>query len=165
MPNAVEPLCLTPIGVVHSPFENIEEMPIQPTGAANICGSIELRPDLVTGLQDLEGFSHLWVIYHFHRSGPVRLTVTPFLDHRPHGVFATRAPVRPNPLGLSLVLLLGIEGNRLQIGGVDILDGTPVLDIKPYVPAFDQAPAANSGWLEEAGHLAHQVRADGRFKG
>lgn len=160
---AAEPLCLKPIGVVHSPFRTIEEMPIQPTGATGVRGTIELSAELAAGLKDLEGFSHLWVIYHFHRAGAPRLTVTPFLDHRPHGVFATRAPVRPNPLGLSLVELLGIDGHRLQIGGVDILDGTPVLDIKPYVPAFDRAPTAKSGWLEETGRLAGEVRADGRF--
>lgn len=157
-------LTYSPIGIVHSPFRTLEEMPIQPLGAPGVSGTIEIAAELAAGLKDLEGFSHLWVIYHFHRSGPARLKVTPFLDHRPRGIFATRAPVRPNPLGLSLVELLGIDGNRLHIGGVDLLDGTPVLDIKPYVAAFDQAPTAKSGWLEGVVHRAHRVRADARFK-
>ena len=155
----------TPIGIARTPFGSVEEMPIQPAGAQGVVGTIELRPEFTPALQDLAGFSHLWLIYHFHRSGPTRLVVTPFLDSRPHGVFATRAPVRPNPIGLSLVELLEIDGSRLRVAGIDLLDGTPLLDIKPYVPVFDQAPEARCGWLEQSGSLAERVRADSRFKG
>ncbi len=153
-----------PIGVVHSPFPQIADMPIQPTGAQGVEGAIELAPELVEGLRDLDGFSHLIVIYHFHRAGACRLTVTPFLDARPHGVFATRAPKRPNPIGLSIVRLRRIEKNLLHIEDVDILDGTPVLDIKPYVPAFDRPDGVRSGWLEQAGEAVRSKRSDRRFE-
>ncbi len=156
-------VCYRPIGIVHSPFREIGQMPVQPVSAAGVSGTIELLPDLVPGLQDLDGFSHLLVIYHFHRSGPTRLSVTPFLDDHPHGIFATRAPVRPNPIGLSLLTLLGIDGHRLQVGNLDILDGTPVLDIKPYVPQFDQVADVRSGWVERAGNKVGTLRSDDRF--
>ena len=159
------PVSFQPIGVVRSPFRTLEAMPIQPVGAAGVKGTIELRPELEPGLQDLAGFSHLWLLYHFHRGGAPRLTVTPFLDQRPHGIFATRAPVRPNPIGLSLVELVAIDGPVLQIAGVDLLDGTPLLDIKPYVPAFDRAEPARAGWLEQAADRARGMRSDPRFKG
>lgn len=158
-----EPVSYRPIGVVRSPFHSLEEMPIQPVGACGVRGTIELRPELVPGLQDLAGFSHLWLLYHFHRHGTPRLTVTPFLDRHPHGVFATRAPVRPNALGLSLVELVAIEGATLEISGVDLLDGTPLLDIKPYVPAFDWAGQVRCGWLENTAGKAREARADRRF--
>lgn len=152
-----------PIGIVRSPFLSIDNMPIQPTGASGVRGTIEIDPELLEGLKDLDGFSHIIVIYHFHKAGPARLTVTPFLDTCPHGVFATRAPRRPNPIGLSVLRLIGIEGNLLQVENVDILDQTPVIDIKPYVPAFDQPPTVRTGWLEKnAGH-APSARSDQRF--
>ena len=154
---------IQPIGVIRSPFKSPEDMPIQPPAAKGTVGTIELLPELVPGLQDLEGFSHLWLIYHFHRAVEVRLVVTPFLDDRPHGIFATRAPLRPNPLGLSLVELLEIDGGQLRIAGVDVLDGTPLLDIKPYVPAFDQALEPRVGWLERQEGRVEEARSDGRF--
>lgn len=153
-----------PIGLVHTPFKKIEGMPIQPSGAAQIQGSVEIFPEFADGLQDIEDFSHLILLYHFHRTQASKLLVTPFLDSQPHGIFATRAPTRPNPIGLSIVRLLEREGNILQIENVDLLDGTPVLDIKPYVPEFDQHPADRIGWLEQARGQVRAKRSDDRFR-
>ena len=153
-----------PIGTIHSPFQDVEGVPIQPTGASNIRGSVEVLPELAEGLKDLDGFSHVILVYHFHQVQQARLTVTPFLDSGPHGVFATRAPVRPNPIGLSVVKLLGIDQNILHIENVDIVDGTPLLDIKPYVPEFDQHPAERVGWLEQTKAQVGSKKADGRFR-
>ncbi len=153
-----------PIGVVRSPFKTIEEMPIQPAGAGEVQGIIELRPELVEGLKDLDGFSHIIVIYHFHQVQQTQLTVIPFLDTRPHGVFATRAPKRPNPIGLSIVKLTRIEGNLLHVENPDMLDETPVLDIKPYVPEFDQPREVKTGWLEAAKGAVEKKKSDLRFK-
>lgn len=158
-------MTIEPIGIVHSPFKDIAAMPIQPSGAHGIAGQIELHPELVEGLNDLDGFSHIIVIYQFHRVTATRLTVTPFLDSRPRGVFATRAPTRPNPLGLSVLTLIGISGNILLVENVDLLDGTPVLDIKPYVPEFDRPEKVRIGWLEQATDRSRTVRSDTRFDG
>ena len=153
-----------PIGVVHSPFRDVEGVPIQPTAATGIRGSVEVLPELVEGLQDLDSFSHIVLLYHFHLVRESRLTVTPFLDSRPRGVFATRAPTRPNPIGLSIVRLLNVEGNILHVENVDIVDGTPLLDIKPYVPEFDHHAAERTGWLEQARGQVQAQKADGRFR-
>jgi tRNA-Thr(GGU) m(6)t(6)A37 methyltransferase TsaA len=160
----VKTIAYQPIGIVHGPFEGIENVPIQPTAAAGICGTVEVFAEFAAGLKDLGGFSHVILLYHFHRVTQVRLSVIPFLDREPRGVFATRAPSRPNPIGLSIVRLLSIEGNVLHIENVDILDGTPVLDIKPYVPAFDHHEAERAGWLEMAGEKVKEKRSDARFK-
>jgi tRNA-Thr(GGU) m(6)t(6)A37 methyltransferase TsaA len=138
-------------------------MPIQAVGATGIAGSVELDPAYVPGLQDLDGFSHLILIYHLHRvtSGP--LTVVPFLDDQPRGVFATRSPRRPNSMGLSIVRLIAVNGARLDIEDVDVVDGTPLLDIKPYVPAFDVREAPRIGWFEGKVAQVGQTRADDRF--
>jgi len=153
-----------PIGVIRSPFKEIEGMPIQPKGAVGVQGTVELLPEFVDGLKDLEGFSHIILVYHFHRVRGFRLVVTPFLDTRPHGVFATRAPRRPNPIGLSVVRLISIERNILHVENVDILDGTPLLDIKPYVPEFDRPVAEGVGWLEQAKGKVRSKRSDDRFR-
>lgn len=152
------------IGIIHSPFTEPSGMPIQPSGAAGIAGSIEIHSQYREGLLDLDGFSHILLLYHFHRVRETRLRVTPFLDTRERGIFATRAPVRPNPIGLSVVELTGIEDTRLTILHVDILDGTPLLDIKPYVPAFDQAPANRIGWLQDTASGAAGRISDNRFE-
>ena len=152
-----------PIGIIHTPFKDIKGMPIQPPGAAGIRGTVELKPKFAEGLKDLDGFSHIILIYHFHRVQESKLTVVPFLDPRPHGVFATRAPKRPNPIGLSVVRLLRVERNTLHIENVDILDGTPLLDIKPYVPEFDHHPTTRVGWLEQAKGKVQNKRSDDRF--
>lgn len=152
------------IGTIHSPFKDIEGMPIQPPGATGVRGTVEVLPELSEGLRDLEGFSHIILLYHFHRVREARLVVVPFMDTEPHGVFATRAPKRPNPIGLSVVRLVGIEGNLVQIEGVDVLDGTPLLDIKPYVPAFDRPVVERVGWLEGMKKEVRGKRSDGRFR-
>ena len=152
-----------PIGTIHSPFKDLKDMPIQPTGQASAPGTIEVLPEYVEGLKDLEGFSHVILLYHLHKVRRVDLTVTPFLGSEQHGVFATRAPTRPNPIGLSIVELVRIEDNRLYLGNVDILDGTPLLDIKPYVPEFDQPADARVGWLEEVRGKVRSVKSDERF--
>ena len=140
-------------------------MPIQPVGAAPASGEIIIDEAYAEGLRDLEGFSHIILLYVFHRAGPLRLSVVPFLDTQPRGVFATRAPSRPNPIGLSLVRLVGRDGCVLSIAGIDMLDGTPVLDIKPYIPSLEPVSGVRLGWLEgkAEGMAAHT--ADDRFGG
>ena len=152
-----------PIGIVHSPFSALEGMPIQPPGAAGVQGTVEVFTEYQEGLKDLEGFSHIILLYHFHRSTEFKLQVIPFLDSELRGVFATRAPKRPNPIGLSIVKLLKIEGNTLQIENVDIVDGTPLLDVKPFVPEFDEQESVRTGWLERARKAVSHRRSDKRF--
>ena len=153
-----------PIGIIHSPFNNLEEMPIQPSSDASRPGTVEIYPEFVDGLKDLEGFSHIYLIYHLHKVNKSRLVVTPFLDKEPHGIFATRAPSRPNPIGLSLVKIVGLEGNLIHVDQVDVLDGTPLLDIKPYVPEFENVDFVQIGWLEKAKGQIRSRKADDRFK-
>lgn len=153
-----------PIGFIHSPFETIENMPIQPGGARGIPGSIELFAEYQPALQDLNGFSHIYLLYHFHQVSGVSLAPTPFLDSKPHGVFATRAPSRPNPIGISIVKLISIRENILHIENVDILDGTPLLDIKPYIPDFDSIEEVRIGWLKNSAQNVKNHRSDQRFK-
>ncbi len=153
-----------PIGTIHSPFQTIQGMPIQPAGAKGVQGTVEINPEYVDGLQDLEGFSHIILIYHFHLSKGYSLKVKPFMDENLRGVFATRAPKRPNPIGISVVRLVRVEGNILRIKNIDIIDGTPLLDIKPYVPEFDIAEERRIGWLSEKAIKVHKVKADERFQ-
>ncbi|MEZ4641601.1 MAG: tRNA (N6-threonylcarbamoyladenosine(37)-N6)-methyltransferase TrmO [Chloroflexota bacterium] len=156
-----------PIGVIHTPHTALAGMPIQPSGAADAPGTIELLPEFHAGLQDLDGFSHILLLYHFHRSHSFALTVVPFLDTEPRGLFATRAPRRPNPIGLSVVRLQGIVAGVLYVTGVDMLDGTPLLDIKPYVPDFDVPPITTTittGWLAQTARQASTQQADDRFQ-
>jgi tRNA-Thr(GGU) m(6)t(6)A37 methyltransferase TsaA len=155
---------LTPIGVIHTPFKQREDMPIQPAGATDVEGSVELFSEYRPGLRDLDGFSHLILLYQFHMSQGFSLEVVPFMDTRPRGLFATRAPRRPNPIGLSVVRLETIEDGILAVRNVDILDGTPLLDIKPYVPEFDAQEQVRTGWLEAAKHSVSTRRSDDRFK-
>lgn len=159
----MESLTLKPIGVIHSPFSDAKSMPIQPVSENSAAGRVEVFPEFAEGLKDLEGFSHLLLLYHFHRSRPYSLSVTPFLDTEPRGLFATRAPNRPNPIGLSLVRLVRIEGPRLHVENIDVLDGTPLLDLKPHVPDFDCVPGARIGWLEKAVAEMRKKVADERF--
>ena len=152
-----------PVGIVRSPFTRQEGMPLQSVAARDVRGQIEIDPRLAPGLRDLDGFSHLHLITHLHRGAPGGLEVKPYLDDTVRGIFATRSPRHPNPIGLSVVRLLSITGTVLEIAGVDLLDGTPVLDIKPYVPEFDSVAAERTGWLHDAASRVHQVRADSRF--
>lgn len=150
-----------PIGVVHSPFTSLEGMPIQPSRARGVQATVEVYPRFEEGLEDLDGFSHITLLCHFHRAKDYRLKVVPFLDTQLRGLFSTRAPSRPNPIGLSVVRLLRIEENILSIQDVDLLDGTPVLDIKPYVNEFDERDDLRMGWLEHA--RKRRAESDSRF--
>lgn len=152
------------IGHIRSPFDDVEGMPIQPSGACGVRGSVVVYPEYAEGLRDLDGFSHVILLYHFHETKGSDLIVTPFLDSRPHGVFATRAPRRPNPIGFSVVRLLEISSNTLNVENIDVLDGTPLIDIKPYVPAFDHHPADRIGWLETNSQNVKRKVSDNRFK-
>jgi tRNA-Thr(GGU) m(6)t(6)A37 methyltransferase TsaA len=154
---------LRPIGVIRSPHTWAEDTPIQPVYADRAGGRAEIRPEYADGLRDLEGFSHLWLIYWFHQASAPRLVVRPFLDDVPHGVFATRAPCRPNPIGLSVVRLVRREGTVLHLQDVDILDGTPLLDIKPYVARFDYRDGIRCGWVD--GVDEQTARTRGRRSG
>jgi tRNA-Thr(GGU) m(6)t(6)A37 methyltransferase TsaA len=151
-----------PIGLIRSPFTDPHGMPIQASAAVGVRGRIELDPALVEGLLDIEGFSHLTLLYHLHEMHAARLTVIPFLDDQPHGIFATRAPARPNPIGLSTVRLVSMRGPTIEIEDVDILDSTPLLDIKPYVPAFDERTDVRIGWLVGRLDRLAQAQADRR---
>ena len=158
------PITYQPIGVIHSPFTTTEGMPIQPAGAAGVEGTVQVLEEFAEGLKDLGGFSHIMLLYHFHGSSGFNLSVKPFLDDTEHGLFATRAPRRPNPIGVSVVKLIRVDGRVLHVENVDILDGTPLLDIKPYVPEFDDHPADRIGWLANARGRVKSKRSDKRFK-
>ena len=138
-------ITLTSIGVIHSPFTDSSQAPIQSSRSTAV-GSVEVFPQFVAGLRDLEKFSHIFLLYLIECSQGYNLHVKPFLDDQEHGVFATRYPCRPNPIGLSIVHLLRVEGNRLDIEGIDMLDGSPLLDIKPYIPEFDIRKNVQTGW-------------------
>ncbi len=138
-----------PIGIIRSPFRTKEEAPIQGAFQPEAEGTVEVFAGFAPGLKDIETFSHLILIYRFDRAGEVILSRPTFLDDEPHGVFASRHPCRPNGLGLSVVRLLRRDGNVLHVGGIDVLDGTPLIDIKPYIPRFDCYPEASAGWTAD----------------
>lgn len=153
-----------PIGYFKTPFTEIKGMPIQPVGATGVEGSIEVLPEYRDGLKDLEGFSHVFVLYHLHEIEGYDLTVKPFLDNERHGIFATRSPKRPNPIGLSVMRLKGVTDNSVLLEGIDVLDRTPVIDIKPYVADFDCCDADRFGWFEGGKSAkAKHHRSDERF--
>jgi tRNA-Thr(GGU) m(6)t(6)A37 methyltransferase TsaA len=154
-----------PIGVIHSPFKEPKGTPIQPAGAKGINGAVEIFPEYAEGLKDIEGFSHIILLYHFHLSKGSTLIAKPYMANEAHGVFAMRGPSRPNPIGMSVVRVVKVEGNMLHIQDVDIVDGTPVLDIKPYVPEFDIREVERIGWLERNVHKLSESKDDGRFIG
>jgi tRNA (adenine37-N6)-methyltransferase len=153
-----------PIGVIHTPFSKKEGTPIQPNGALGVKGKIIIKEEYCDGLVDLDGFSHIILVYHFHKSSGYDLRVTPFLDNRKRGLFSTRAPRRPNPIGMSVVRLLNIEGNTLYVENVDILNMTPLLDIKPYISGFDNHETEKNGWIENKTGRLKVIRADKRFE-
>jgi tRNA-Thr(GGU) m(6)t(6)A37 methyltransferase TsaA len=159
----VEEIRYRPIGIIHSPFKEVKGMPIQPSGALGIKGTVELFREYSAGLKDIDGFSHIILIYHFHLSRGYALETRPFMEEETHGIFAMRAPARPNPIGISVVRLIGIEDNILHIEDVDIVDGTPLLDIKPYVPDFDWHEAERTGWLSTKSQHARKHKSDNRF--
>ena len=154
-----------PIGIIYSPHKDLHGMPIQPVGAKGIKGRIELKKEYKEGLKDLNGFSHIILIYHFHLCNGHSLKVKPFLDKVERGIFATRAPKRPNPIGISVVQLDNIEENTIYISNVDVVDGTPLLDIKPYIPHFDTCEDEEVciGWFEDKHHDAKEKKSDKRF--
>jgi tRNA-Thr(GGU) m(6)t(6)A37 methyltransferase TsaA len=154
----------TAIGIIHTPFTKLEGMPIQPAAADGVKGTIDMFEEFHDGLKDLDGFSHIILLYHLHCSRGFKLNVTPFMDTQPRGLFATRAPKRPNPIGLSVVRLDKVEDGILHIRNIDVLDGTPLLDIKPYVPEFDKPLEIRTGWLEHARKTVSKRRSDDRFK-
>ena len=151
------------IGIILSPFKEPKGTPIQPAGAKGINGTVEIFPEYTEGLKDIEGFSHIILLYHFHLSKVSTLLAKPYMDNEMRGVFAMRGPSRPNPIGISVVRLVKIEGNVLYIQDIDIVDGTPLLDIKPYVPKFDIRQVERIGWLESNIHKLSQSKDDGRF--
>ncbi len=154
-----------PIGIIHTPYKDLHGMPIQPVGAKGVKGRIELKKEYEEGLKDLEGFSHIILIYHLHLCNGHSLKVKPFLDTVKRGIFATRAPKRPNAIGLSVVRLEKIEENMIYISNVDVVDGTPLLDIKPYIPHFDTSEDEEVciGWFEDKHHEAKEKKSDKRF--
>jgi tRNA-Thr(GGU) m(6)t(6)A37 methyltransferase TsaA len=154
-------LTLRPIGVIRSPFTKADGTPIQPTYARDAAGEVVVDEPYAAALDDIEGFERVWLIYLMDRASGFRPRVTPYRDTRAHGLFATRAPGRPNPIGLSAVRLVRRDGRVLHVADLDVLDATPLLDIKPYVPEFDAHPGSRAGWLEACG--ADRRTADGRF--
>jgi len=152
-----------PIGTISTPFKKKEGMPIQSRLAKGAKGRIELKEEFVPGLLDLDGFSHIFLVYYFHESNGFELQVKPFLDENKHGVFATRAPKRPNAIGMSVVKLLRVDKNILEVENVDMLDGTPLLDIKPYIPQFDDHLVEKWGWVEDKENRMKDIQSDDRF--
>jgi tRNA-Thr(GGU) m(6)t(6)A37 methyltransferase TsaA len=154
---------IEPIGIIHTPFTTLEAMPIQPAGARETIGTVVVESTYREGLADLEGFSHVYLLYFFHEARRTALTVVPFMDSHPRGVFATRSPLRPNHIGLSIVEIAAIAGNIITVRGIDVLDGTPLLDIKPYIAAFDGVGASHSGWMKASAAEVAEKRSDDRF--
>jgi tRNA-Thr(GGU) m(6)t(6)A37 methyltransferase TsaA len=153
-----------PIGIIRTPFKDISDMPVQPCGAIGVEGVVELYPEFSAGLIDVEGFSHLILLYHFHLIKGYKLYVVPFMDDKPHGIFATRAPTRPNAIGMSTVLLKKIVNNQLFIDGVDMIDGTPLIDVKPFFPKYDNQDNVKYGWLESKHDIdITKIKSDARF--
>ncbi len=155
-------LKIEPIGIIETPFQDPKGTPIQPSRASEARGKVHVYQPLWDGLQDLAGFERIWLIYWLHRRAGAALRVTPFLDRQERGVFATRAPARPTPIGISAVRLLAIQDGVLEVADVDMIDGTPLLDIKPYVPEFDSYPASRAGWFDQS-HSRERL-ADNRFE-
>ena len=160
----MEQITYQPIGIIHTPFKKIDNMPIQPLGAKGKRGTIELDPELAPGLKDLDGFSHAVLLYHFHLVKGHKLYVVPFMDDVPHGIFATRAPTRPNPIGMSVVRIKKVEENKVHVLDVDMVDGTPLIDIKPFFPHYDNRYDVRSGWLEGKEEIdISKIKSDARF--
>ena len=159
----IKQIIYKPIGIIRSPFKSAKGTPIQPKSAKGIKGKVVLKKTYQAGLKDLKGFSHIILLYHFHLSAGYSLEVKPFMDNNLRGVFATRAPRRPNSIGISIVKLLKIKDNILELEDVDIINGTPLLDIKPYVPGFDLRKTDRIGWLSKNIHKLPRKKDDGRF--
>lgn len=152
----------TPIGFAKSQYKTIENMPIQGSNIADNTGELIILPEFIDGLKDLDGFSHIYVIFHLNKSTSSALQVIPFLDDKPHGIFATRSPKRPNPIGLTIVEITNIEKGAIFVKGLDLIDNTPILDIKPYIQAFDNIQNTKDGWYVN-GKDPKQTLSDDRF--
>jgi tRNA-Thr(GGU) m(6)t(6)A37 methyltransferase TsaA len=161
--NWTKKIVYKPIGIIRSPFKTPKDIPIQSVAAEGVTGYIQIDKEYTEGLKDIDGFSHLILIYHFHLARNYSLLIKPFLDEELRGVFSTRAPSRPNPIGVSVVRIEKIEKSVLHILDVDIVDGTPLLDIKPFVPEFDERKVERIGWLTKNIHKLPSRRDDGRF--
>ena len=155
-------ITIRPIGIIHSSYTAASGTPVQGLYAPEATGSVEIYAPYHEALRDLEGFDRIWLLYYFDRASADALIVTPYLDAEQRGVYATRSPARPNHIGFSCVRLLSVEDKTLHISEVDILDGTPLIDIKPCVPAFDHRPVERQGWFE--GRLSTAPVADNRFE-
>lgn len=151
-------ICYRPIGIIHSGHHDPDHGPIQPCYADGCTGTVEIFEEFAKGLQDIEGYSHIYLLYHLDRAQPGSLLVKPFLQDIEHGIFSTRAPGRPNPIGMSLVRLLSREGNLLHIANIDTLDGTPLLDIKPYSRRIDCVIGTRDGWQDEVDDTTAAIR-------
>lgn len=156
-------MTLEPIGTIHTPYTNLEEMPIQPSGAADTLGTLIINPVYKEGLKDLDGFSHVYVLYHFHKATRSELLVTPFMDTEIRGVFATRSPLRPSHIGMSVTQIVSVKDNIVTLKGIDVLDGTPLLDIKPYIPQFDAVSNVKTGWMNKNKTEVSNTISDSRF--
>ncbi len=154
-------ITIKPIGVIRTPFSEAAGTPIQSTYGKNIEGRILVSESFVPALRDIDGFERLWLLYWMDRASKFRMLVLPYRDSRMHGLFATRTPSRPNPIGISVVRLLGREGSTLYIADLDILDGTQLIDIKPYIPEFDAYPVSRAGWFDT--RCVGRRYADNRF--
>ena len=153
-----------PIGVIHSEHKLMDATPIQPVYARGCKGQAEIFPEFAEGLRDLEGFSHIYLIYHFHQAGQLKLLVKPFLQDIERGIFATRSPSRPNAIGLSVVELIACKNNVLHLDAVDILDGTPLLDIKPYTAKFDRFETTHNGWQDQVDDKTASRKGKRRYR-
>ena len=159
----MQPINFYPIGIIHTPYHSIEDMPIQGTGGNGVRATIDIYPEFSAGLKDLEGFSHIILLYHLHLVKKHSLSVKPFMDNQEHGIFATRSPVRPNPIGMTVVRLTEIRDNLLIVEGIDMIDQTPLLDIKPFLPMIDDIQGLRLGWLTGKIDQFSQKKSDGRF--
>lgn len=156
-------MTIEPIGTIATPFTSLEQMPIQPKGADATEGQLILRPEYAEGLRDLGGFSHIYILYHFHEAVRTELSVVPFMDTEKRGVFATRSPLRPSHIGMSVTRIVSVTGNIVTVEGIDVLDGTPLLDIKPYIPQFDSVENVRTGWMTKDASDVSASRSDDRF--
>ena len=157
-------ITLRPIGRLETPFNDIADMPIQPSVLADTRGKAVLDEKFMSGLKDLDGFSHIILLFLLHKISGYQLEVVPFMDTLPHGIFATRSPKRPNRIGMSIVRVESVAGNIVQFKGVDMLDGSPLLDIKPYYSYFDQQTQVRNGWLEGKTLRPENLRSDKCFE-
>ncbi len=158
-------IIINPIGIIRTPHTDVKNMPIQPIAAEGVKGEIELLPEYTDGLKDIEGFSHITLLYHFHRIDGFELQVIPFMDDEKHGIFACKAPKRPNAIGVSTVRLISVQGNILHVEQVDMLNGTPLIDIKPFYPRYDNRDDVTIGWLEKNRNMSlDELRSDERFR-